>query len=47
MMSALFWLSEEAWAAVEPHLPRNQPGAQRVDDRRVIRGILTSGVLPA
>lgn len=23
---ALFWLSDEAWAAIEPHLPRNQPG---------------------
>lgn len=39
-MSALFWLSDEAWAAIEPHLPKNQPGARRVDDRRVISGIL-------
>src|SRR3546814_380345 len=37
---ALFWLSDEAWAAIEPHLPQNQPGARRVDDRRVISGIL-------
>ena len=37
---ALFWLSDNAWAAIEPHLPRNQPGARRVDDRRVISGIL-------
>jgi len=37
---ALFWLSVEAWAAIEPHLPKNQPGARRVDDRRVISGIL-------
>jgi transposase len=37
---ALFWLSDEAWATIEPHLPRNQPGARRVDDRRVISGIL-------
>jgi transposase len=37
---ALFWLSDEAWAAIEPHLPNNQPGARRVDDRRVISGIL-------
>ncbi len=22
---ALFWLSEEAWAKLEPHLPKNQP----------------------
>lgn len=39
-MSALFWLSDDAWTAIEPHLPRNQPGARRVDDRRVISGIL-------
>ena len=36
---ALFWLSDEAWAAIKPHLPRNQPGARRVDDRRVISRI--------
>jgi transposase len=36
----LFWLTDEQWAAVEPHMPRNQPGARRVDDRRVISGIL-------
>ena len=39
-MSILFWLSDGAWAAIEPHLPKNQPGARRVDDRRVISGIL-------
>ena len=39
-MAALFWLSDEAWATIEPHLPRNQPGARRVDDRRVISGII-------
>ena len=39
-MRHLFWLSDEAWAAIEPHLPKNQPGARRVDDRRVISGIL-------
>ena len=37
---ALFWLSDEAWVAIEPHLPMNQPGARRVEDRRVISGIL-------
>ncbi len=35
-MGVLFWLSDEQWAAVEPHLPKNQPGARRQDDRRVI-----------
>ena len=39
-MGTLFWLSDEAWTAIEPHLPTNQPGARRVDDRRVISGIL-------
>ncbi len=38
-MSRLFWLDDEAWAAIEPHLPKNQPGARRADDRRVISGI--------
>lgn len=40
MSRSLFWLSDEAWAAIEPHLPKNQPGARRVDDRRVISGIV-------
>jgi transposase len=40
MMGSLFWLSDEQWTALEPHLPKNQPGAHRVDDRRVISGIL-------
>jgi len=35
-----FWLPNEAWAALEPHLPKNQPGKPRVDDRRVISGLL-------
>ena len=35
-----FWLSDDAWAAIEPHLPRGKPGKPRVDDRRVISGIL-------
>ena len=39
-MSGLFWLSDEAWAAIEPQLPKNQPGAERVDDRRVVSGII-------
>ena len=40
MAGSLFWLSDRAWAAIEPHLPRNQAGARRVDDRRVISGII-------
>ncbi|SFO43193.1 Transposase [Sphingomonas sp. OK281] len=37
---ALFWLFDGAWTAIEPRLPKNQPGARRVDDRRVISGII-------
>ena len=40
MSRSLFWLSDKAWQAIEPHLPKNQPGARRVDDRRVISGII-------
>lgn len=39
MSNALFWLSDEAWSIIEPMLPRNRPGARRVDDRRVLSGI--------
>jgi transposase len=39
-MAGEFWLSDTQWAAIEPLLPRNQPGARRTDDRRVISGIV-------
>jgi predicted amino acid dehydrogenase len=39
-MVHLFWLSDQAWVATEPHLPKGLPGKPRVDDRRVISGIL-------
>lgn len=39
-MSSRFWLDDDAWAVIEPLLPKNQPGARRVDDRRVISGIV-------
>ena len=38
-MGHLFWLSDEAWAAIEPFMPKNQPGAHREDDRRILSGI--------
>jgi transposase len=38
-MSELFWLTDQQWAAIEPHLP-DLGGKPRVDDRRVISGIL-------
>lgn len=40
MRRELFWLSEEEWARIEPHLPRGRRGARRVDDRRVISGVV-------
>ena len=39
-MKHLFWLSDAAWAAIDAHLPHGRPGKPRVDDRRVISGIL-------
>jgi transposase len=39
-MARLFWLLDGAWAAIDPHLPRGRTGKPRVDDRRVISGIL-------
>jgi transposase len=33
-------LSDDAWAVIEPQLPNNQLGPRRVDDRRVISGII-------
>jgi transposase len=39
-MASLYWLSEAEWARIEPLLPRGRRGARRVDDRRVISGIM-------
>jgi transposase len=39
-MANEFWLSDAQWAAIDPLLPKNRPGARRVDDRRVISGIV-------
>lgn len=38
-MADLFWLSDGQWEAIEPLLPR-LGGRPRVDDRRVISGVL-------
>ena len=40
MRKNLFWLSDEQWERIEPHLPRDVRGVERVDDRRVISGIV-------
>jgi transposase len=40
MRRNLFWLSDEQWRQIAPHLPTDVRGKDRVDDRRVISGIL-------
>jgi transposase len=40
MASALFWLSDVEWSKIEALMPRGWRGAHRVDDRRVISGIV-------
>ena len=40
MRRNLFWLSDEQWLMIEPYLPKDVRGKDRVDDRRVISGIL-------
>ena len=39
-MKGITWLSDAEWARIEPLLPRGRRGAHRVDDRRVISGIV-------
>ena len=39
-MAELFWFSDEQWAQIEPLLPTNTRGLKRVDDRRVLSGIM-------
>ena len=40
MSRKLFWLSDAQWARIERHLPTDVRGVERVDDRRVISGIV-------
>ena len=40
MGKALYWVSDAVWARIEPLMPRGRRGAHRVDDRRVISGIV-------
>jgi transposase len=37
---AEFWLTDEQFARIGPHLPTDTRGKERVDDRRVISGII-------
>ena len=39
MRRNLFWLSDEQWSRIKPHLPTDVRGVERVDDR-VISGIV-------
>src|SRR5262249_8919211 len=40
MRSNLFWLDDQQWQRIEPHLPSDVRGKERVDDRRGVSGIL-------
>ena len=40
MAKQVYWLSDAEWRRIEPLLPRGRKGAHRVDDRRVISGIV-------
>ena len=40
MRRNLFWLSDEQWSRIEPCLPTDVRGVERVDDCRVISGIV-------
>ncbi|WGR90897.1 IS5 family transposase [Bradyrhizobium sp. ISRA443] len=40
MRKGLFWLNDKQWAQIKPHLPTNQTGPARDDDRRIISGII-------
>ena len=40
MAKGIYWLSDAEWARIEPLLPRGRRGAHRVDDRRIISGIV-------
>ena len=40
MRKQLYWLNDQEWRRIEPLLPCGRRGARRVDDRRVISGIM-------
>ena len=40
MRCNLFWLDDNQWQRIEPHLPTDVRGKERVDDRRIISGIV-------
>ena len=40
MRRNLFWLNDEQWSRIQPLLPTDVRGKERLDDRRVISGIV-------
>lgn len=40
MSDGPFWLTVEQFSRLEPYLPRDTRGKPRVDDRRLISGIV-------
>lgn len=38
MCRKLFWLGDEQWGRIKPHLPTDLRGVARVNDRRVLSG---------
>src|SRR5580658_9262616 len=40
MRKQLYWLSDAEWKRIEGLMPRGRRGAHRVDDRRIISGIV-------
>ena len=40
MKKRRYWLSDAEWTKSEPLLPRGRRGAHRVDDRRIISGVV-------
>ena len=40
MIPDLFWLNDAQFSKILPHLPTDTRGKARVDDRRVISGIV-------
>ena len=36
----MFWLDDEQWQRIKPHLPTDVRGVERQDDRRIISGII-------
>ena len=39
-MADFFWFSDAEWERIEPLVPTGLRGARRVDDRRVLSGIV-------